>query len=121
MGDDLERCAIRLGREIVGRWPIPRKAVDAYLAWNQGDMSYAVMVEIVCDCMMRTIAPLLESEDPSVINFRTGLSQGFFERVADGVREFSQLPVTGDEVKARVLSGLETPPGQFTGLRPAAG
>jgi len=97
---------ILLGQIIVGQWPVPQKAVDAYLAWQQRKLSYVAMADIVSGCMVEIIAPLVESDDPGLINFRTGLALGFFDRIADGVQETSGLQITGDEIKNRVFSKL---------------
>ena len=120
MTDDLEPSGILLGLEIINQRPIPQKAVDAYLAWQQRKMSYFAMAEIVSDCMVEIIAPLVESDDPNLINFRTGLTVGFFERVADGVREATGLPITGEAIKNRVFSSLNRRPKQSISLQSAA-
>ena len=120
MTDERAPSAILLGLELISQRPVPRKAVDAYLAWRQRKMSYAAMAKIVSECMVETIAPLVESDDPNLINFRTGLSLGFFERVADGVREATGAPVTGEEIKNRVFARLMRRPKPSTGLQQAA-
>ena len=98
---------IWLGQKIIGQRPIPKEAVEAFLSWHKGDMPHVAMAKIVTDCMMEIIAPLVDSDDRNIINFRTGLSRGFFERVADGVRKAMRVPITGEEIKDRVFSGLE--------------
>lgn len=107
MTDERAPSGILLGLEIITQRPVPQEAVDAYLAWRHRKMSYAAMAKVVSGCMLETIAPLVESEDPHLINFRTGLSLGFFERVADGVREATGSPVTGEEIKDRVFARLK--------------
>ena len=107
MTDERAPSGILLGLEVINQRPVPQQAVDAYLAWRQRKMSYAAMAKMVSDGLLETIAPLVESEDPHLINFRTGLSLGFFERVADGVREATGSPVTGEEIKDRVFARLK--------------
>jgi len=111
---------ILLGKIIVGQWPIPQKAVDAYLAWQQRKISYVAMADIVSGCMVEIIAPLVESDDPDLINFRTGLALGFFDRIADGVQEASGSLITGEEIKNRVFSKLIRGPTQLMTLQQAA-
>ncbi len=120
MTDERAPSGILLGLEVITQRPVPQQAVDAYLAWRQRKMSYAAMAKMVSDCLLETIAPLVESEDPHLINFRTGLSLGFFERVADGVREATGSPVTGEEIKDRVFARLKRRLKQTTNLRRAA-
>lgn len=120
MPDDLEPSGILLGLAIICQRPIPQTAVDAYLAWQQRKMSFAAMAEIVSECMVDLIAPLVDSDDPNLINFRTGLTLGFFERVADGVRVATGLPVTGEDIKNRVFCSLNRRPRQSMRLQSAA-
>jgi hypothetical protein len=111
---------ILLGQIITGQWPVPRKAVDAYLAWQQRKMSYVAMAEIVSNCMVEIIGPLVESDDPNLINFRTGLALGFFDRIAEGVRAATGSPITGEEIKNRVFSELVRRPPQSMNFQQAA-
>jgi hypothetical protein len=120
MTDERAPSGILLGLEIICQRPVPQEAVDAYLAWLHREISYAAMAKVVSGGMLEIIAPLVESEDPHLINFRTGLSLGFFERVADGVREATGSPVTGEEIKDRVFARLKRRPEQSRSLQQAA-